>query len=292
MNETKEVDAKQKVVVVPPSPAEAQAREAEAQEVVKQEAVATPQPEAEQEVAQPAPISAVPAANQDVDEYGVLWKNRAMEWKRKSEEVAERIPQIIEEKLSKFSQPSQPQYTFEQLEAYKIQNSQDPNIVSWAAGEQRKIEQADNRKMFEQIVGERERTKDAETKRQQSFEYVKNTYPDAFNPNHPMSNGIRQYMSYPEIGNNPQGLILAAKAAYADYMQSQSPVLQQKTQQLKQEVRQLQKNSLVEGGGRKVISTQSPQQVALERAKQTGTMKDATSAIGEILKQRGILQEE
>ena len=284
MDLNKQVVNPPEVVVVPTT------TETPAPEVVNQ-AEPTSQPEENQEVAQPEPTQSVPPLNADVDEYGVPWKNRAMEYRRKSEELADRIPQMIEEKLKAVSSPTQPQYTYEQLEAYKLQNLNNAEAVSWATGLQRKIATDETKRQFEEVVGGRERAKDAEVKRQQSYEYVKNTYPDALNPNHPMANGIRQYMSIPEIGNNPQGLVFAAKAAYADYMQSQSPVLQQKNQQLKQEVRQLQKNGLVEGGGRKVVQTAPPQQAHMDRLKQTGSIRDAETAIGAILRQKGILQE-
>ena len=284
MDAQKQVLNPPEVVVVPPT------TETPAQEVVNQ-AEPTSQPEENQGVAQPEPIPVVPATNLDVDEFGVPWKNRAMEYRRKSEELADRIPQMIEEKLKAVSSPQTPQYTYEQLEAYKLQNTSNTEAVTWATGLQRKMEQEETIKQFEKVVGEKDRQRDAEVKRQQSFEYVKNTYPDALNPNHPMSVGIRQYMSIPEIGNNPQGLVFAAKAAYADYAMSQTPVLQQKSQQLKQEVRQLQKGQLIEGGGRKVVQSATPQQGAMDNLRKTGSVKDAESAIGAILKMKGILQE-
>ena len=281
---------------IPPSPAVRQRQEQEEKEVVKQEAEATEQPEGTQVPETPVqeeatPASVVPPTNADVDEMGVPWKNRFMEQKRKNEELAERLPQMIDEKLSKFSSPQTPQYTYEQLEAYKLQNTSNTEAVAWATKLQREMSLAETRKQFEEIVGNQTRTQQAEVKRNQSFEYVKKTFPDALNPNHPLFQGVKYYMSNPAIAENPEGLVMAAKAAYADYAMQQTPVLQGKTQQLKQELKQAQKASLTEGGGRKIVNTTTPQASAIERLRKTGSLTDANSAVGIVLKQKGILQE-
>ena len=301
MNETQEVDVKEKVVVVPPSPAEAQSREA-VKEVVNQEPVTTSQAE-ETPVTEVTQPSAVPAANLDVDEFGVPWKNRAMEWQRKSEQLVDKLPQIIEEKLKTVTQTQQPTYTYEQLEAYKMQNNQDPNIVAWATGEQRKLAASEQRRMFEEIVGQREKQRDAEISKQKAVEYVQQNYPDAFikdasgkpvgwNMAHPITQQIDALMRNPELSNNPNGLAAAADIAYGRYMKAQAGNLQQTNAQLKREVKTLQKGGLIEGGGKKVVVTQAPQVAAMEQAKKSGTIKDASNSIGLILKQKGILQEE
>jgi len=274
-------------VVVAPS-----STETPTQEVVN-EADPTSQPEetpgTQTEDVQPSPT--VQAVNPDVDEYGVPWKNRAMEWQRKSEQMVDRLPQIVEEKLRAVTQPQQPQYTYEQLEAYKLQNAQEPNVVAWATGEQRKLDETKQRNMFEEIVGQRDRQREFELSRQRSFEYVQKTFPDAMNPNHPIARGISEYMKNPELANHPNGLMLAAKASYADFALGQTTNLQQATQQLKREVKVLQKSGLVEGAGKRVVTTTTPQHAAMENLKKSGSLKDAESAIGAILRQGGIIQD-
>ena len=250
-------------------------------------------------VATPTPIPA-PAVNLDVDEFGVPWKNRAMEWKRKSEEVAERLPQMIDEKLSKFTQPQQPTYTYEQLEAYKLQNVSDPNIVAWATGEQRKMTQVENKKLFEEVVGGREKVNKIELTKQQSLTYVQNTYPEAFkrdangvpmawDESSPITQQIFGLMRTPELAQNPQGLAAAADIAYGRVARSQAPVIQKQIQQGKADIKQAQKASLTEGAGRRVVPNASPQQVAIDNLRKTGSPKDAEAAIGALLRQRGII---
>lgn len=251
---------------------------------------------------EPAPIPTVPPVQADVDEFGVPWKNRAMEWKRKSEEIVDRLPQIIEEKLQKVSQPQTPTYTFEQLEVYKQQNQGDPNIVAWVAGEQRKIQLAEQRKLIEEVVGSRERVTREETQKQRSLEYVQKEYPQAFkkdasgNPvawdeNHPITQQIFGLMRNPTLSGNPEGLMAAADIAYGRFVKNQAPVVQQKLETAKAEIKHAQKASMTEGSGRRTTISTSPQQTAIENLRKTGSIKDAESAVGEILRSRGIIGE-
>jgi hypothetical protein len=260
------------------------------------EAPVTPEPIA----TEPAPISTVQPVNADVDEFGVPWKNRAMEYKRKTEDLVDRLPQMIEEKLSKVNKPQQPTYTFEQLEAYKLQNATDANIVAWATGEQRKIQQSENKRLFEEVVGSREKVNKVELQKQQSLSYVQNTYPEAFKRDaqgHPLSwdetNPLTQQifglMQNPDLANNPQGLAAAADIAYGRVARGQIPAIQQKVAQGKAELKQAQKASLTEGSGRRVTPSAPPQQVAIDNLRKTGSPKDAEQAIGAILRQKGII---
>ena len=253
----------------------------------------TPQPELTEEnvVPETPQPPAPPVAQLDVDEFGVPWKNRAMEYRRKSEELADRLPQIIDEKLSKLNQPQTPTYTYEQLEAYKLQNATDPNVVAWATGEQRKLQRAEDDKRLQDLLGSRDRQRELETGRQRAFEAVKQKYPDALNQNSPMFNLVRDYMQIPEFANRPDGLFFAAKMAKADMLESQAPVLQQKVQAQKAEIRQAQKASLTEGSGRRVTHTATPVNAAVDSFRKTGSMRDAESAVGAILRQKGILPE-
>lgn len=251
-------------------------------------------------VVEQVPIPVVPPTNEAVDEFGIPWKNRAMEWKRKSEEVIERLPQMIDEKLSKVNQPQQPTYTYEQLEAYKLQNTGDSNIVAWATGEQRKMQQAENKRLFEEVVGSREKVNKVEQTKQQSLQYVQNTYPEAFkhdangmpmswDESNPITQHIFGLMRTPELAQNPQGLAAAADIAYGRVARAQVPQLQQKVNQGKADVKQAQKASLTEGSGRRVVPTAPPQQTAIDNLRKTGSTLDAQQAIGAILRQKGIL---
>lgn len=269
--------------------------------VVEVPAAEQPQPTTEVPIeVPPAQIPAVPAAQLDVDEFGVPWKNRAMEYRRKSEDLIDKLPQMIEEKLKTVAQPAAPQYTYEQLEAYKLQNVTDPNVVAWATGEQRKMQQVENRRMFEEVVGGREKVNKVEIAKQQALTYVQNTYPEAFtrdgngaivswNETSPITQQIRGLMQNPELANNPMGLSAAADIAYGRVARTQTPILQKKVAQGNADLKQAQKVSLTEGAGRRVTLTEAPQQGALTALRKTGSLQDASVAIGAILRQKGIL---
>jgi hypothetical protein len=252
-------------------------------------------------VAEQAPAPVVQPTNADVDEFGVPWKNRAMEWKRKSEEAFEKLPQMIEEKLKTVTQLQTPTYTYEQLEVYKQQNQQDPNIVAWVAGEQRKIQQAENRKLIEEVVGTRDNMQRTEMVKQKALEYVQKEYPMAFkkdatgnvvawDESHPITQQIFGLMRNPQLANNPEGLSAAADIAYGRFAKSQTPALQQRVEQAKADIKQAQKASMTEGAGRRTTVSVTPQQTAIEQVKKTGSVKDAEAAVGTILRGLGMLQ--
>lgn len=295
MEDKKEMLNPPEVVVVPST--------TETQQVVNPEPEPTNQAGTVVEPeAQPAPIPSDQPLNADVDEFGVPWKNRAMEYKRKTEELTERLPQMIEEKLKVISQPQTPQYSYEQLESYKLANSSNAEAVAWATGEQRKITQVEQRRLFEEVVGGREKVIEGNLKRQNALNYVQTTYPDAFikdssgrlmgwNNANPLTQEIGRLMADSRLANDPDGLALAADAAYGRVARMQTPQLQAAMEKKKLENRQLQKATLTEGGGNKIVQTTSPQHTAMENLRKTGSVKDAESAIGAILKQKGILQE-
>ena len=83
-------------------------------------AAVTPETTATQETQIPADEGKSQEAQvvEPVDETGVPWKNRAFEWQRKTQELTERLPNIIQEELQKFKQTSEPvqqEYSAEQL---------------------------------------------------------------------------------------------------------------------------------------------------------------------------------
>lgn len=274
----------------------------EAPAVVEEPAQQPEQTPETPETTEQTPIQTVPPVNEAVDEFGVPWKNRAMEYRRKNEEFVEKLPQIIDDKLKTYAQPQQPQYTYEQLEAYKLQNSTDSNIVAWATGEQRKMQLIENRKLFEEVVGSREQVTKVERQKENALRYVQENYPEAFKRDNngravawdegsTMTQTIRNLMQRPDLMNHPEGLAAAADIAYGRLARSQTPILQQKVQQAKADIKQAQKASLTEGSGRRITNSTPPTVGAIESLKKSGSMRDAEAAIGAILRQNGILSE-
>jgi len=274
---------------------------AETKEVVEQSAETTPQ---ETSTQQPEPakeeIPIIPSPQgqvEAVDEMGVPYKNRMFEWKRKAEELAEKLPSLVEEKIKQAFQQygggqQQREYTIAELEAFAIQN---PEHRPWVEEQKALLIRKQLAKEMEEKLQLDRKQREAELRRQQSLKYVMDNYPEAFlknsqgqivgwNNEHPLTQQIGVIMQDPRLANDPDGLMAAADIGYARYIKSQQTVQQQKEKQLKQEVKNLQKKTLVEGGGKPSEVVSDPVRVAIERLKKTGSMKDAEIAMAEIFK--------
>jgi len=204
---------------------------------------------------------------------------------------------MIEEKLSNFSQNvGQRQPTIEELEAFSTQ-TENVAYAQWARGEIRKRELEEQAKVVRTEIGKWKKEQEDVVKRQQAFNYVAQNYPDAFvknqvgqvmgfNNQHPLMQQIDVIMRDPRFANDPEGLMAAADIAWARLQRSQQPIMQQQVQKQKEEIKNLQKKTLVEGGGKQPIGTTPPHRAAIEKLKKTGSIKDATEAIGLILEKR------
>jgi len=264
----------------------------QAQEVVTPAETTT----ASEGTAQTTEIPATPVVNEAVDEFGVPYKNRAMEWKRKSEELAEKLPSLVEEKINEAfaknsQQAQQREYTVVELEQYAIDN---PEARPWVEEQKQNITLKRLTGEIEKKFQATEKVKEANVKKQQSLQYVMQTYPDAFvksqngqivgwDNNHPLTQAIGQIMQDPRFSNDAEGLMAAADIAYARYSRGQQPLIRQKQESLKAEVKNLQRQTMVEGGGRQGVVTVAPHRAAIDRLKQTGSIKDATEAVKAIM---------
>lgn len=237
------------------------------------------------------------AGEPQVDETGVPWKNRAMEWKRKTEELTDKLPNMIQDAVSQsFQQQGGKQsYTEEQLEAYAEEH---PEHSLWTKQEIKKLRDGKTAEVIRAEMGKWRKGEETKAQKQQAFSYVLQNHPDAFlkdaqgkstgawDNNSPMVKMIGQIMSDPEIANSSRGLIAAADLAAYYLSKQKAPKTQQQTAELKAEVRNLQKKTMIEGGGKQAVQTGSAKSKALERLRETGKMRDAEDAIGEILKLR------
>ncbi|HHI04320.1 MAG TPA: hypothetical protein ENL45_02125 [Candidatus Woesearchaeota archaeon] len=235
---------------------------------------------------------------EEVDEMGVPYKNRFMEYKRKYEELNQKV-QTLEQQLSQPQTAQQRKYTIQELEAYAQAN---PEFRPWVEEEKAKILKEELLKATEEKVKQAEAQRAAEIKRQQALQYVINNYPDAFkksadgkivdwNPAHPLTKQIGILMQDPRFANDPEGLIAAADIAYARYMRQQTPKIQAQIKQVSMENKQLQKKTLVEGGSAQPQESATPVRKTIEKVRQTGSIKDASQAMKEIFKAKGVLEE-
>ncbi len=236
----------------------------------KQDVTQASSPEQVVEQQQEAPI--VPEPQGDVDDRGISWRNVAMEKERKLNELVDKLPTLIEEIRNSNQRPQEKkEYTIAELEQYAIEN---PSYRPWVEEEKAKV----NRKIISseldnRINAERKTTQDS-IARQESYKYVQSNYPEAFDRTHPMFQEMNVLMSDHRFQNDPMGLRIAAEAAYGRFSRNSK-----QAQQLKQEVKSLQKKTFVEGGGKQNISAAPVHKQALDRVRQTGSVKDAADAL-------------
>jgi len=268
----------------------------ETQEVVNQSAP-TDQTEAtqpEQETAQSQPAGQ--QSYEAVDEFGVPYKNRTFEWKRKYEETVDKLPSLIEEavksSVQQYGQAPQRKYTVAELEQFAQQS---PEHRPWVEEQKASLLREQLTNEFERKIKSVEEKKNAEFRKQQSFSYVATNYPEVFvrnqngqvmgiNNQSPMAQQINVLMNDPRFANDPEGLVAAADIAYARVSRSQMGANQMKEQKLKAEVKHLQKQTLVEGGARQNVQAVPEYRKAIEKAKQSGSMQDVKAAFAAIAK--------
>jgi hypothetical protein len=98
-------------------------------------------------------------------------------------------------------------------------------------------------------------------------------------------------MSDPRIKAQPDGLVVAAKLAYADYATSKMSSSQSQVKKLKTEVKKIQQKTLTEGATRPATVSTDTRKTAIEQLSRTGSVTDARSAVREILKSTGLIKE-
>lgn len=234
------------------------------------------------------------------DDRGVSWKNVAMENKRKFEQSQEKQDEKFQQILEQVQQGSQKQkYTKSQLRAFSQDQNTPANERMWAEQEIDKMEKAELGNIVEQKLTSYQKQQQDTQMRQQALQTVQQRQPNAFvknaqgqivgwNNKSPLTRKIGQYLQDPDIKNNPRGLLVATAMANWDLSQSG----QAQTQKLKQEVREAQKKTMVEGGGKRTTVSKSSLSKAIDRARETGSLKDATVAMGEHLRAKGTIQSE
>ena len=270
----------------------------ETQEDVKQEAEET----SEQSEAQPEPKpQPEPEGNQDLyDENGVPWKNRAMEYKRKTEDLVEKLPTLLEEAINKNS--GEPKYSRQQLEAFQVEYADNKRYSDWAREELRKLDREEQANIVKEELARFKTETENKQKRQQANNYTVSKFPDAFlkgingqfvvdkngdpvpNFQNPMGQAVAGYLTDPDLSKRPDKFFIASKLAYADYVTTAQGKAMKEKQQLKEEVGSLQRKTMVEGSGKSSPQAVPAHKKALDKLKQTGKIEDAKYALDALLK--------
>jgi hypothetical protein len=236
-----------------------------------------------------------------VDEKGVPWMNRFYESERKSKELLENIETKMAEMLSKQSTPQQREYSISELETFAISN---PNYRPWVEEEKAKIIQKNVSKATQDEIKVVEEKRTAEGKRQNAYSYVVQSYPDCFlkdnfgnlqwNNQSPLVQQIGMIMNDSRFKNDPEGLIAAADMAYGRLARMQTGQTQKKVKTLEQNLKKVQKGTLIEGSGtQETKSSKDEFTKAKERLKTKINDKTAAfDAVKAYLKKTGAISEE
>jgi hypothetical protein len=264
---------------------------------VNEEAV-QPQEEAESQEVESAqtPAGVGQPLVQDVDEMGVPFKNRYMEMRRKYEDTDKTLKEVLESvKGLQQGQQQKPQYSEAELQTFANQSDISPHERSWALKEVERLREEKVAKTVRSVFTEFQQKQKEEVNRQQSLMAVQSRYPEAFvknnagqivgwNSNSPLYQRINAYMNDPDIAKNPRGLLAAAALAAQDLAYVQKPQTQKQTQAMKREIKNLQKQTLIEGGGKPAPVKKSSKDSALDLVREKGDVESAQLALKEILK--------
>ena len=272
-------------------------------ESVNEEVVATPEVQQDLNVPIDLPLPAEGnIAVDEVDNRGVSYKNVAHEYKRKLDDVTTQLSQmntVLESIQSGQAQETQPTYTIAELEVYKQQN---PEHAAWCEQEKARIQKEDIVASVRDEFEARNAKQQEAQVRQQSLHAVAKAYPQIFSKDesgnvigydnsNPLTQRIAAYAKDPTIANRPDGILYAAKLAYADLAAAGLVQAQTKAQTQQAVIGDLQRKTAIEGGGLSAITPASPRQVALDGLRDSGERKDARSALKQIMLNSGRLKE-
>ena len=238
----------------------------------------------------------------EVDERGVPWKNRAQEWKRKTEELSQSLPGMIEQKLSEVLSRQQPQqaqreYTVAELEQIALEN---PQYRPWVEQQKEDLRLKRLSSQIEERFKTSETARTNELKKQQALNTVMQNFPEMFlkdgqgrpigwdNSNH-MTQEVSRIMQDANFANHPEGLLAAAEMAHSRMLRMTMPKITRQVQQAKAKVKKLETQTMTEGGGRPAQESKTGLRKAQERLAQTGSMQDAQVALTEYFKNKGLI---
>lgn len=268
-----------------PEPEDQDVNAAENPSPAEQEPVNPPteeQPSAEDTTPQEPEPAQAPASQTvlDVDEQGTPWKNRAIEAERKFSDVPHIIRQTVEE-LTKANTPAQPEYTIDQLEKYALEN---PQYRPWVENEKAKIITRNLEKSLDAKLEANKKVQSDEIVRQQSEAWVTQhpKFKDCFtkdaagrtvwNYQNPLTPIIGNYLQQTDpttgrpVKERPDGLLVAAKLAYADHALTVEPAQAGKVNQLKRDLRKAQKSQITPPG---TPSSSAPARSEVKKALET-----------------------
>jgi len=217
------------------------------------------------------------------DDY---WKNKSYELDRKLNNLTAELPKIIEDNIVKATSNKQQEkkYSIAELEAYAIEN---PEHRPWVEEQKESIRKEEWAKM---LRADKEEQQKVFLKQQVEARVLSNPkYADAFvkqggqtlfNPQSELAQRMHSYMNDSRLNSQPDALEIAAKLAYADYIDNQVKDKEVKITNVKRQNAVLKQKTMADGGGTNDNTpVRSEFDVAKERLAKTGNRKDAEAAI-------------
>lgn len=236
---------------------------------------------------------------EDVDEMGVSYKNRFMESERKRLKLLEEQQERLNQNQQVKQEPETQKYTASQLKAFAVA-TEDPESREWALNELDRISREESLNIVRSELQNYTKKQQDEITKQRVFNEVVNRNPEivikdsvgnivAFNDKSPLFARMNFYMNNKEISSRPDALNLAEALAMRDLAHAQKPIVAKTIEKQANQIKSLQKRTMVEGGGTNSNVSVSSRQAAIERQRQTGSMKDSANAMGAILRDSGLI---
>ena len=230
-----------------------------------------------------------------VGEDGVPIQNREYEWKRKHEQLVERLPEYIDQAVKEaakvFQETSQQsqQKKFSEQELNAILYDDLGNYTAgnkvWAKEQLDGISEAKLSRLLDEKFNLSKRQYEEKALKSESEQYVVKTFPEMFkrdvngrvvgwDTTNPMTQLTAKYME--KLGNRPDAVREAARQAYVDYSLTAKNKAQSKTDLAKSEAAQVKRNQIAAGGGNADVNAlQSQVSEAFEKFKASGSVGDA-----------------
>lgn len=256
----------------------------------------------EQDVAVEAPTQGQAVEQKQSTQEEVNWKNRAMEYERKLRETVESIPKVIQESISQ-SKPDKkdPEYTIADLKTF-VDTTDNAENKRWAYSEIERLESERIAKTVRELTNQERAVSEAQMLRKQVEQEVVNDprFSEAFvevngtkqwNFNSPLTVAASNYMKDPVLSQRPDGMKIAMKLAYADFVTQSQGAIQAKMENTKSENTKLKQATLADGGGVNNVKPKvNPIAQAQEELAKTGSKTALRTLTQAILKQQGLIQ--
>jgi hypothetical protein len=217
-----------------------------------------------------------------------FYKNRWAEAQRKLENREKQLEDVLSRVEQKLEQPKQT-YSVEELESFQETTDNEAHRV-WAKNEIKRLQKEEQAALVRQELQGWQQKQQVENTKQQVFRDVVSRNPDliqtdgagnflGWNDKSPLLNGMQRYLRDPRIANQPDALAIAEKFAIADQYMMSKPKIQNKIVEQKEEIKNLQRKTLMEGGGREGQYTPSPSDMAMADLGKSGSVADAAKVL-------------